>query len=309
MGNRAWFTSCNNREEVDSLIQTVLEWEKTTGINYVIRIDKPCPLFEVGDFVVAWSDNGMLDISDYSKMEGVAHPTTEEEVETVISRMENDFFNPKTLTFPAFEPFVQKTYSLQTVLQENHEWHTDPGGPAKFGRLASLPEEIGELFENATDEVVVHLPKSIKDPYVIHPDDWIPVTDMMEDFMERLGFGVPSDFDWEYLHNAFLFYRNNTQTGASVAEAWSSAFVNGGVGVLESRGMSAEEIKADKGSKEEREERKRLFDLYVRDSEIMLSMIRFQDGSEVTDEDVGEQVTLAYEFLQVWYPDSLIGEQ
>jgi len=307
MGNRAWFTSCSDREEVDSLIQTVLEWEKTTGISYVIRIDKPCPLFEVGDFVVAWSDNGMLDFNDYSKMTGDAYPTTEEEVEKVRSRMQNYIFNPKTLTFPAFEPFVQKTYSLQTVLQENHEWHTDPGGPAKFGRLASLPEEIGELFENATDDVVAHLPKSIKDPYLIPPEDWSSVSEMVVDFKERLGSFVPVDFDWDYLHNAFLFYRNNTPPGTSIVDAWSKAFVNAGVGIMESRGMSVEEMAANEGSKEERESRERLFQRWSRDTEILLSMIQFEDGSAVKEVEGGQ--TLAYEFLEVWYPESLNGEQ
>ena len=76
---------------------------------------------------------------------------------------------------------------------------------------------------------------------------------------------------------------------------------------MESRGMSVEEMAANEGSKEERESRERLFQRWSRDTEILLSMIQFEDGSAVKEVEGGQ--TLAYEFLEVWYPESLNGEQ
>ena len=145
MGNRSWFTICKSKEELHSLIDTILEWEKTTGVAYVIRIEKECPAFEIGDLVVAWGDNGIFDLHDFLRIPGErGPPTSESEAREIKSRMMELMYSPSSLSFPGFEPFIQNTLYLDTLLLENPEWHTEPGGPKKFGRMLS-PEEVDEL--------------------------------------------------------------------------------------------------------------------------------------------------------------------
>ena len=111
MGLRSWLTSAASWEEFEKIYTSIEENPYANGVHYILKVEKECP-FKIGDIVIAWSGDGSSSVN---------------------------------LLLP--ENNRKHTWLLDNFTESFPEWHTEPGGPEKFGRMLINEDEVRKAFE------------------------------------------------------------------------------------------------------------------------------------------------------------------
>ena len=112
MGLRSWLSPMTDKSQWQDILTSINENSYANGIHYVIKIEKEGSPFPIGSVVVAWSAAGTSSINELKPQE-----------------------------------VQDNSWLLDNLLDSYPEWHTEPGGPAKYGRIFKDENEIEESFQ------------------------------------------------------------------------------------------------------------------------------------------------------------------
>jgi len=111
MGLRSWLSPIATKQQWLTASESIEKGTHSNGIHYVIRLEKDIPHFRAGELVVAWSGDGSSSV---------------------------ECLKPKAVR--------DRTWLLDNYLEEFPDWHSEPGGPNKFGKaMKSEQEASGSL--------------------------------------------------------------------------------------------------------------------------------------------------------------------
>ena len=108
---RSWLTPASSWEEFETIYTSIEENPYANGVHYIVKIEKDCP-FNIGDIVIAWSGYDSSSVN---------------------------------LLLP--ENNRENTWLLDNFTEVFPEWHTEPGGPEKFGKMLISEDEVRKAFE------------------------------------------------------------------------------------------------------------------------------------------------------------------
>lgn len=111
MGLRSWLTPVRTYEEFEQVLQSIEDNPYANGVHYVVLLESDELPFEPGLVVVAWSGDGSGSLQPLQPAEAQAG-----------------------------------SWFLDNFIEECPEWHTEPGGPAKFGSILTTPEEVRDAL-------------------------------------------------------------------------------------------------------------------------------------------------------------------
>ncbi len=117
MGLRSWLTPISDINQCNEVQTSINDNPYANGIHYVIRIENQGTPFPVGSIVVAWSGDGSSSVNE---------------------------LNPKECR--------DKTWLLDNLLDDFPEWHTEPGGPNKFGTALLSEKEVNKALNSRGGE-------------------------------------------------------------------------------------------------------------------------------------------------------------
>lgn len=112
MGLRSWLTPITEIDQWTEVHASIDENPYANGIHYVIKIEKTGTPFPLGSVVIAWSGDGSSSVEKLRPLE-----------------------------------CKMNTWLLDNLLEDFPEWHTEPGGPQKFGTALTTEDEVNSALE------------------------------------------------------------------------------------------------------------------------------------------------------------------
>lgn len=111
MGHRSWLTPIKSIDDWFIVEESIKNNPYANGIHYIIKIEREGTPFKINDVVVAWSGDGSSSLEP-------------------------------------LRPFEcrRNTFLLENFLDDYPEWHTEPGGPEKYGTYLHIQDEIMSHF-------------------------------------------------------------------------------------------------------------------------------------------------------------------
>jgi hypothetical protein len=114
MGLRSWLSPITEKSQWDEVQTSIDENPYANGIHYVLKIEKQGTPFPLGSVVVAWSGDGSSSVKELRPIE-----------------------------------CRNNTWLLDNLLDDFPEWHTEPGGPNKFGTALVNDMEIENALKKS----------------------------------------------------------------------------------------------------------------------------------------------------------------
>ena len=112
MGLRSWLSPITEMGQWQEVLSSIDENPFSNGIHYALKVEKEGTPFPIGTVVVAWSGDGSSSLNELRPQE-----------------------------------CQNNSWLLDNILDDFPEWHSEPGGPEKFGKMLVSEEEVEKSFE------------------------------------------------------------------------------------------------------------------------------------------------------------------